>query len=99
MSKADRVSYLSDILYHYEERENSITNSEMMSDKLAMREKAANEAMAYFSDDEEFEDVAEVSLLLAKYAYIDSALDGRIDKVFYEKNMKWLKKNMNILKI
>lgn len=94
-SKAKRVSYLDDALYHYRERDDSITNSETIKDKLIMREKAANEAIMYFSDNKELEDVAEVSLMLAKYAYIDSALDGKIDKFFYEENKEWLKRNIS----
>ena len=95
MSKAKKVSYIGDALYHYAEREGSITNVEMAEEKFGMRERAAREAMNYFENDGELCSVARVSLMLAKYAYIDAALNNRIEKKYYIEGMSWLQKNID----
>ena len=94
MSKANKVSYISDALYHYEERKGSITDLEMVEEKLKMRARAAKEATEYFKDDKELYNVAKVSMMLAKYAYIDAALSGKIGNEYYDENMKWLRHNV-----
>ena len=91
ISRANKVSYLGDTLYHYEERDGSITKSEDNIEKLKARERAAREAINYFSEDEELVAVARVSLLLAKYAYIDAALSGKIGEKYYKENREWIK--------
>lgn len=99
MSKAKRVSYISDSLYHYETREGSITNTETIMEKLNMRERAANEAMEYFKNNKELKKVAEVSLLLAKYAYMDVAIRGKIGREYFDDCLNWLQKNKNDINV
>ena len=94
MSKAQKVSYLDKALYFYEDREGSITNAETVEDKLRMRERAAKEAINYYLDNGDLCDMARVSLMLAKYAYIDAAIRGDIGLEYYEKNLHWLRQNI-----
>ena len=95
MSKADRVCYIRESLYHYDEgRVGSITSEEMIETKLKAREGAAKEAIQYFKDDEKCSSMARVSLLLAKYAYIDAYIKGRVDKNYYIESMDWLRQNL-----
>ena len=42
--------------------------------------------------------MAEVSLMLAKYAYIDAALKGDIDAAFYDESMRWIRQNIDRFK-
>ena len=100
VSKAKKVSYIDEALYCYEDREGSIMNAEKKEEKLHMRERAAKEAIAYFRNfrDDDLSDMAKVSLVLAKYAYIDAALKGEIDEEYYGKNISWLKQNMKKIK-
>lgn len=95
MSKAKKVSYISDTLYHYEERDGSITNVEGVKEKLDMRERAAREAIDYFENDKRLCDAAKVSLMLAKYAYIDAALSDEIKRKYYDESMNWLQENVD----
>ena len=59
-----------------------------------MRELAAEEAVSYFKKDSDLEQAAEVSLLLAKYAFLDRAIGGKIGKKYGEDAARWIKLNM-----
>ena len=98
MSKAKKVSYINESLYFYENREGSIINTESKEEKLKIREQAAEEAIEYFKSDDDLGDMAEVSLMLAKYAYIDAALKGDIDAAFYDESMRWIRQNIDRFK-
>ena len=93
LSKSSTVSYISDSLYRYVNRKNSITNSEGNIKKLAMRERAAREAMSYFKDNEDLRAAASISLLWAKYAYLDFAIFGKINHKYEQLTLDWLSKN------
>lgn len=90
-TKAKKVAYVDRMLYHYETRSDSIMETTKVEERLAMREKAAVEAVEYLRDDEDLRQAAEVSLLLAKYAYIDAAMKGEIAAKWSTTAMKWVK--------
>lgn len=94
LSLARKVSYVAESLYYYIERAGSIMQTEKIEERLIARERAANEATKYFKDEKDLEKAAEVSMLLAKYAYIDAAVRGRIDMKYCKKNMLWVKKHV-----
>lgn len=98
LSKASLVTYVSQTLYCYAERANSITNSADWEERLKARELAAREAVEYFGDDQELRDAAEISLLLAKYAFLDAAIKDRIDKKYEKKTLTWLRGNVKKFK-
>lgn len=93
LSKARRVVYLDEVLYCYVEREGSIMQIGKLEEKLEMRELAAKEAVDYFSDDGDLKQAAEIALLLAKYAYLDFAIAGRINKNSGEAARRWIINN------
>lgn len=93
LSKARKVAYLDEALYCYVERGNSIMKTEKLEERLEMREMAAKEAVEYFKDDKDLKQAAEVALLLAKYAYIDFAISGKIAKKYGEAAKKWIKEH------
>ena len=93
LSKAERVVYLNKSLYHYVVRDDSIMANGKIIDRLKMRELAAEEAEDYFSDNHDLLDAAKVSLLLAKYAYMDASIHGEIEKKYYDSGRKWVKKH------
>lgn len=94
LSKARKVVYLDEVLYLYNERPGSITKTEKIEERLTMRELAAKEAVSYFKKDSDLEQAAEVSLLLAKYAFLDRAIGGKIGKKYGEDASGWIKLNM-----
>ena len=93
LSKAKKISYLKEPLYHYVERKESITKTEKVEEKLTMRELAAQEAIEFFKSDKELKQAAEIALLLAKYAYIDFAINGKIESKYGELAKKWIKEH------
>lgn len=97
-SKAKVVAYLNKSLYHYVEREKSIMAEVRTVDRLKIRELAAKEAIDYFNNDIDMKNAAKISLLLAKYAFIDAAVRGEIDNEYYTKNIEWVKNNKNSFK-
>lgn len=93
LAAASKVAYITDNLYHYRERANSITGSEKIEERLMAREQAATEAVGYFKNDEELESAAKVCLLLAKYAFLDYALFDKIDLRYGNSAKKWICNN------
>lgn len=94
LSKAGRVAYLDEALYCYVERGDSIMKTGRIEERLEMRELAAEEAVEYFKDNIDLEQAAEVALLLAKYAFLDRAIGGKIGKKYGEDAARWIKLNM-----
>ena len=92
LAAAQRVVYIDKSLYHYVERKNSIMAEVKTVDRLKIREMAAEEAVGYF-DDDELKEVAEVSLLLSKYAFMDAAIRDEIEKKYFNMNREWVLKN------
>ena len=90
LSMARRVSYLDESLYCYTERKGSITNEEKIEERLEARESAAREAIGFFRDNRKLKKASEISLLLAKYAYLDFSISGRIDKENGRQARRWI---------
>ncbi len=90
-SKVKKVSFVPESLYKYRKRSGSITDKNKKEFHLEMRELAAHEAIDYLKSDSELEQAAEISLLLAKFAWLDNSLAGRIDPKFASKTITWLK--------
>ena len=95
LAKAKKVSYIDKSLYCYIDRKDSIMNTEKAEGRLAMRELAAKEAVEYFSKNKDLKQAAEISLLLAKYAYLDFSIAGKVSKNDGEVARKWIKDNVS----
>lgn len=93
LSRAERVGYLAESLYNYVEREGSITKEDEKEKKLKFREKAALGAIEYFKGDLDLKEAAEIALLTAKLAFIDSAINGKIDKKYMDECIVWVSKH------
>lgn len=91
LSKAKRVSYIAKSLYVYTTREESITRSEKIEERLQIREQAAKESIDYFKDDADLRKAAEVGLLWAKYNYLNYAIWGKIDRKYEKETRNWLR--------
>ena len=86
LSVAEKVSYIADSLYFYVERKDSIMNKAEISDRLKMRERAAREAVEFFDKNKELQDAAEISILTAKFAFVDAG-------VMVKENLEWIQKH------
>lgn len=95
LAQAKKVSYLDKSLYCYVERKESIMKTGKIEERLMMRELAAEEAIEYFKNDKDLRQAAEVSLLLAKYAYLDFAISGKIKQSYGEVAKKWVREHRN----
>ncbi|MBQ2643432.1 glycosyltransferase [Candidatus Saccharibacteria bacterium] len=93
LAKAKKVTYVSSSLYSYVERKNSIMGEGKIEERLVTREVAAKEAMGYFRNNVNLREAAEISLLLAKYAFLDFAIAGKIDTKYGEMARRWIKKH------
>lgn len=90
MAKAREVKYVAKSLYVYKVRDGSIMDTVSVLSRLMIREKAAKEAVEYFADNAQLKQAAEVAVLTAKYAFVDAAVRGAIEKKYYEKNRQWI---------
>lgn len=90
---ANKVAMIGESLYNYIERDGSITKSENFLKRLEARECAAKEAILYLGFDNDLLKAAKVSEMLAKYAYMDAAIKGKINNEYYIKNKKWILEN------
>ena len=95
LARAKRVSYINRPLYYYIDRKGSIMSTEKIEGRLAMRELAAKEAVDYFRNHNDLRQAAEISLLLAKYAYLDFAIAGKINENDGRKARRWIAENTN----
>lgn len=93
LSSANRVVYVPKALYVYVERGGSIMDSVEVAPRLKMRERAAEEAIQFLKGREELVEAAKVSLLLAKYAFLDFSISGRVDKKEGAEALDWIRKN------
>lgn len=91
LSRAEYVGYIAKSLYYYVDRKDSIMKTERNEERLEAREKAAEEAETFFKDDKDLRMAAEVSMLLAKYAYVDAAVRGEIEEKYGDEKLAWIK--------
>lgn len=92
---AAHVRYLAVPLYHYRHRASSIMANTSRLEALKTREQAARGAIEYFETypTGELKSAAEVSLLTAKFAFVDSALRGEIDRQYTKTTLNWLRQH------
>lgn len=87
-----KVSFISDALYFYINRKNSIMNSENKKEHLDAKLHAAIEVKKYFNDNKKLLAAAEVSELLAYNSFLDNIYSGKI-KENPKKYLKAIKQN------
>lgn len=92
---AQKVVFLPKTLYHYRQRSDSITSKTRQAHHLGMRELAAREAVAYFAGNPRLKSAAEISLLLAKFAWLDNSLTARVSAKHQAETLAWLKAHRN----
>lgn len=93
LSKARQVVYVSESLYFYRERMGSIMKKGKREEKLAMRERAAREAMVFFKEDADLKEAAEIAMLTAKLAWMDFAISGEVKKKYLNEGREWIRQN------
>lgn len=91
-SVASKVTYLMEPLYQYFRRQGSIMDKATVLDRLKLKERSAVEAIDFFAkENASLRAAAHISLLLAKFAYVDAALRGEIPMVYGDRALKWIK--------
>ena len=90
-SSAKTVVMISKSLYTYRTRADSIMGSGKTIERLRARERAAKEAKSYLTG--RLREAAQVSELLAWYAYVDFAEAGRIEKKYGDAYAKKIREN------
>jgi glycosyltransferase involved in cell wall biosynthesis len=90
LALARKVKYIPKSLYVYVVRCGSIMNTAKIEERLAVRERAAREAVEYFNGDKNLRQAAKVAVLTARYAFVDAAVRGEINKKYYTENKKWI---------
>ena len=94
-SHAQKVFYISDVLYIYQRTHSEITKNLYSKEKtlkrLQVKEQMAIEAGQYLQDPN-LKLSAEVALLLAYFAFLDHAINRRIEKSYYRVYLKKIKK-------
>ena len=94
-SHAQKVVYISDVLYIYQRTHSEITKNPYSKEKtlkrLQVKEQMAIEAGQYLQDPD-LKLSAEVALLLAYFAFLDHAINRRIEKFYYQVYLKKIKK-------
>lgn len=101
-SVAKNVQYLEDILYFYQRKNSRITkdfsSTEKTLKRLQVKEQMAIEAQKYFKTPD-LKYAAEISLLLAYFAFFDNSISSHIDKKYFsiyrQKALYLLKQNRN----
>ena len=94
-SHAQKVFYISDVLYIYQRTHSEITKNLYSKEKtlkrLQVKEQMAIEAGQYLQDSD-LKLSAEVALLLAYFAFLDHVINRRIEKSYYQVYLKKIKK-------
>ena len=94
-SHAQKVFYISDVLYVYQRTHSEITKNLYSKEKtlkrLQIKEQMAIEAGQYLQDPN-LKLSAEVALLLAYFAFLDHVINRRIEKSYYQAYLKKIKK-------
>lgn len=98
-SHAQKVVYISDILYIYQRTHSEITKNLYSEEKtlkrLQVKEQMAIEAGQYLQDPD-LKRSAEVALLLAYFAFLDHAINRRIEKSYYQVYLEKIRKIASI---
>lgn len=89
---AKKVTYLMEPLYQYYRRKGSIMDKASTLSRILAKERAGMEAVDFFATAEpSLRGAAHVSILLAKFSYVDSALRGEIPEEYGERALRWIK--------
>lgn len=92
---AQKIAYIPDELYVYQRTHSEITRNRYSEEKtlkrLQAKEQMAIEAGQYLQDPD-LKRSAEVALLLAYFAFLDHAINRRIEKSYYQVYLKKIKK-------
>lgn len=98
-SHAQKVFYISDVLYIYQRTHSEITKNLYSKKKtlkrLQVKEQMAIEAGQYLQDPD-LKRSAEVALLLAYFAFLDHAINRRIEKSYYHVYLEKIRKIVSI---
>ena len=92
LHKAEKVSFISEILYFYTQRKESIMGKNKIDERLAAKLTDAHEAKVYFKKNEYLENAACIFELLAHYQYIDNII-ARRSKAKLTEHLEWVKEN------
>ncbi|MBQ9020147.1 glycosyltransferase family 2 protein [Candidatus Saccharibacteria bacterium] len=91
-SVAKKVTYLMEPLYQYYRRTGSIMDRTTTLERLKLKERSAIEAIDFFAkSDARLRASAHISLLLAKFAFIDAYYRGDIPKSYADRSLRWIK--------
>ncbi len=89
---AKKVTYLMEPLYQYYRRKGSITDKASTLSRILAKERAGTEAVDFFATSApSLRGAAHVSILLAQFSYVDSALRGEIPAARGEAALRWIK--------
>ena len=91
-AKANKVSFISEILYFYIQRKDSIMGNNDLEERLTAKLTAAREAKEYFKKNEYLENAACIFELLAHYQFIDNIIAKR-SKAKLPEHITWIKEN------
>ena len=98
-SHAQKVVYISDVLYIYQRTHSEITKNLYSKEKtlkrLQIKEQMAIEAGQYLQDPG-LKRSAEAALLLAYFAFLDHAINRRIEKSYYQVYLEKIRKITSI---
>ena len=92
LNKAKTVSFISEILYFYTQRKDSIMGTNELDERLTAKLTAAKEAKEYFKKDKELLDAAKIFELLAHYQFIDNIIAKR-SKAKLSEHLNWINEN------
>lgn len=93
---ADKVAFIAEPLYQYRTRQGSIMNKVKLENRLQIKLEAALEAKNYFQNNPKLFAAAEISELLAYFAFLDNIFAGRL-KLSPQKYINWIKINQKRL--
>lgn len=96
LATAKQVCFVSEVLYNYVQRDDSIMKTNNIDSRLLMKLIASHEAKRYFKNSPRLLDAAKISELLAHYQFIDNIVAKR-SKANLAKHLNWVKKNKNTL--
>ena len=93
---AGKVAFIAEPLYQYRTRQGSIMDKVKLENRLQIKLEAALEAKKYFQNNPKLFAAAEISELLAYFAFLDNIFSGRL-KLSPQKYLNWIRENQKRL--
>ncbi len=90
---AEKVTFINRPLYFYRQRQNSIMSTVKLENRLKSKLDAANEAKEYFLKNRELFYAAEVSEVLAYFAFLDESILGNLETPSTKEILNTISKN------